>query len=76
MGAEHAQFVTNIRHATAVTGAKVATENALQVVSEGWELELVTIDVRRALTYLGEITGDDVSHGLTDEIFSQFCIGK
>jgi len=76
MGAEHTQFVTNIRHARAVMEAKCATDNAMQVASEGWELELVTIDVRRALTYLGEITGDDISHGLTDEIFSQFCIGK
>jgi len=76
MGAEHAQFVTNIRHATAIGAAKVATESAMHAARDGWELELVTIDVRRALAFLGEVTGDDISHGLTDEIFSQFCIGK
>ncbi|MBS3873629.1 MAG: tRNA uridine-5-carboxymethylaminomethyl(34) synthesis GTPase MnmE [Firmicutes bacterium] len=71
-----AQFVTNIRHTSALSKARLATETAMCAAKAGWELEMVVIDVRRALALLGEITGDDVTHGLTDEIFAQFCIGK
>ncbi|HYE79794.1 MAG TPA: tRNA uridine-5-carboxymethylaminomethyl(34) synthesis GTPase MnmE, partial [bacterium] len=38
--------------------------------------ELVAADLRRALTSLGEITGDVTPDDLLGSIFGRFCIGK
>ncbi|HVO76975.1 MAG TPA: tRNA uridine-5-carboxymethylaminomethyl(34) synthesis GTPase MnmE [Candidatus Bathyarchaeia archaeon] len=38
--------------------------------------ELVALDVRNALDFLGEITGEAAGAEILDMIFSSFCIGK
>ena len=38
--------------------------------------DLLALDIRRCLHYLGEITGEVNSEDLLDYIFSKFCIGK
>ena len=35
-----------------------------------------TIDLRQAINYLDELTGDDVTESLLNRIFAKFCIGK
>ena len=42
----------------------------------GMPLDCITIDVKNAAEYLGEITGESVSEDVAREIFSRFCIGK
>jgi len=37
---------------------------------------MVALDIRQALNYLSEITGDISHEDLLDNIFSKFCIGK
>ena len=68
--------VTNIRHFEALTKA----ENSIEEVSSGLELgipgDLVAIDIRQALHFLGEITGEISTDELLGNIFSKFCIGK
>jgi tRNA modification GTPase len=44
----------------------------LPVVNAGVSIDLIALDVRPCLHYLGEITTDD----RLDYIFSKFCIGK
>lgn len=39
-------------------------------------LDITASAVRQLLSYLGEITGEDVSEQMVEEIFSRFCIGK
>ena len=39
-------------------------------------LELAAVDLRQAITALGEITGDEVEERILDEVFSNFCVGK
>jgi tRNA modification GTPase len=38
--------------------------------------DLLAPDIRRALHYLGEITGEVTNEDRLDYIFSKFCIGK
>ena len=38
--------------------------------------DLLSLDIRRSLHYLGEITGEITNEDQLDYIFSKFCIGK
>jgi tRNA modification GTPase len=49
---------------------------ALATLDRGAVPDLVAIDVRAALTRVGEITGESATDALLNEIFSRFCIGK
>ena len=69
-------IVTNARHYHALKEvAKSLTEikNGLDNKLPG---DLLALDIRRCLHYLGEITGDITNDDLLDYVFSKFCIGK
>jgi tRNA modification GTPase len=38
--------------------------------------DLIALDIRRCLYFLGEITGEITTEDKLDYIFSKFCIGK
>jgi tRNA modification GTPase len=70
-------IVTNARHQAALQ--QVA--NSLEDIGTGLEQQrsgdLLAIDIRRCLHYLGEITGQvDVDRDILGTIFGKFCIGK
>ena len=73
---EQQVVVTNLRHFEALTKAK----SSIDEVSSGFELgissDLIAIDIRQTLHYLGEITGQVSTDELLGNIFSKFCIGK
>jgi tRNA modification GTPase len=68
--------VTNIRHYDNL----VQTQNALTAVMTGLDSnvtgDFLAMDIRQALHYLGEITGEITTDDLLANIFSKFCIGK
>lgn len=68
--------VTNIRHYDSL----LQTRNSLMDVINGIDNQVtndfVAMDIRQALHYLGEITGEITTDDLLANIFSKFCIGK
>ncbi len=69
-------LVTNMRHVDALRRAKESVEIAKESHESGMAADFVTIDLRDAVTTLGEITGDTASDDLIERIFASFCIGK
>jgi len=69
-------MVNNSRHYEALSRAL----DALQQVEKGFSSlvpsDLIAIDVRQALYYLGTITGAITTDEILGSIFSKFCIGK
>jgi len=39
-------------------------------------MDIVAIEIKNVLEDLGEITGEDVSENIINEIFAKFCLGK
>lgn len=74
MSSAHASI--NARHQHALTRAHTATLRTIEAIGNEISLELVAMDLRIALSALGEITGQTTTEDLLDRIFSQFCIGK
>ena len=69
-------IISNSRHFEALIRAREAVESVQEGFAQGVPTDLVTIDIRRALYHLGEITGEITTDEILDHIFSRFCIGK
>jgi tRNA modification GTPase len=69
-------IITNARHFQAlekVASSIIAIQNGIDQRLPG---DLLAIDIRQCLHYLGEITGQISNEDQLDFIFSKFCIGK
>jgi tRNA modification GTPase len=69
-------IITNARHYHAlkeVMRSLIDIKNGLDNKLPG---DLLALDIRRCLYYLGEITGEITNEDQLDYIFSKFCIGK
>lgn len=71
-----ATIVTNARHHDALKQLAAS----LQDVADGLDMhitgDLLALDIRQCLHYLGLITGEITNEDQLDFIFSKFCIGK
>jgi tRNA modification GTPase len=68
--------VTNLRHFEALSKAQEALQEVQNGLVNGLSGDFLAIDIRRALHYLGEITGEISTDDLLGNIFGKFCIGK
>lgn len=68
--------VTNLRHYQALNGAYESLSSVLNGLSLHITGDFLAMDIRHALRYLGEITGQVDVEDLLENIFSKFCIGK
>lgn len=74
--AEMLQVMINSRHQEALSRARQATEQTVQVLRANETLELAAGELRIAVNAVGEIVGKTSTEDLLDSIFSQFCLGK
>jgi len=68
--------VTNVRHFEALTRANESLSKVLEGLAINITGDFLAMDIRQALHFLGEITGEITTDDLLDNIFSKFCIGK
>jgi len=69
-------LVTNLRHFQNLTQTNDALNRVLSGMDSGITGDFLAMDIRQALHYLGEITGQVTTDDLLANIFSKFCIGK
>ena len=69
-------IVTNTRHKNLINKSIESTNNALKSLENNMPMDIVAIDIKNILENLGEITGENVSENIINEIFSKFCLGK
>lgn len=69
-------IITNTRHYQALLEINRSLTDIREALDNDIPGDLVALDIRRCLQYLGEITGEITSEDQLDYIFSKFCIGK
>lgn len=69
-------IVSNMRHYEALIHANDALDDIKRGIESGITGELVSLELKRALQYLGEISGEVTNDEILGNIFSKFCIGK
>lgn len=69
-------ILSRIRHKKALENAVFALQRFIQGIRDGLSEDLLAVELREALTSIGQITGKNVTSEVIEQIFSQFCIGK
>jgi tRNA modification GTPase len=69
-------IITNIRHYEALLHVSESLERVINGLDNHIPEDLIAIDIRQAIHYLGEITGEITSDEILGNIFRNFCIGK
>lgn len=69
-------LVTNVRHKDLLIRAKSSLINGMDTLKDHMPLDLVSIDIRGCLEFIGEITGETIQEDIINRIFTKFCIGK
>ena len=72
----HAASLSGQRQLAAATRARDAVAGALDAVEGGFGLDAVSVCVDDALDALCELTGENASEAVINEVFERFCVGK
>lgn len=73
---EDTEYITNERQADCLKKCRESLEKALEAAKIFELQDLISIDVKSALLYLDEITGEVITDDILNNIFDHFCIGK
>ena len=73
---EEDAIVTNVRHYEALKNALDSLQNIDEGLKTGLTSDLVSLELRQVLHYIGTITGEISEEEMLGNIFSHFCIGK
>jgi tRNA modification GTPase len=74
--ASEGTIVTNARHYHALQQVAASLATIRLGLDDLLSGDLLALDIRHCLHYLGEITGEITTEDRLDYIFSKFCIGK
>jgi len=69
-------IITSIRHYESLMNVSESLDRVLSGLDHHIPDDFIAIDIRQAIHYLGEITGEITSDEILGNIFKNFCIGK
>ncbi len=72
----HAASLSGQRQLSAAMRARDAIAGALDAAQAGFGLDAVSVCVDDALNALCELTGENASEAVIDQVFERFCVGK
>jgi tRNA modification GTPase len=73
---DNEMVITNVRHKNLISSAIKNLKQARIAIDEKMPLDIVTISIKNIISCMNEITGDNTSEDIINEIFSKFCLGK
>ena len=73
---EDTEFVTNNRQQDCLEKCRTSLVQALDAAKINELQDLISIDLKSALLFLDEITGEVITDDILNNIFDHFCIGK
>lgn len=73
---EENTVITNQRHYESLQKSLESVKRVKAAISQSFHTELLAYELRYALEYLGEISGEFTNDEVLGNIFSKFCIGK
>ena len=69
-------IISNIRHYEALKEASAAINEVLNLMTQGSSGDILSLEMKRALNSIGDITGTISNDEVLGNIFGKFCIGK
>jgi len=69
-------IISNVRHFEALKAVSESLGRVISGLDEHIPEDLIATDIRQAIHYLGEITGEITTDEILGNIFKNFCIGK
>ena len=72
----HAASLSGQRQLSAALRARDGVAGALEALDTGFGLDAVSVCVDDALAALYDLTGENASDAVIDEVFETFCVGK
>ena len=73
---DNTEIITNTRQKQQIIFALEATQKARNSLKEGMPVDITAICLKEILEHISEITGENVSEDIINEIFKKFCLGK
>ena len=73
---ESDSIVSNIRHYEALSRSSESLARVIEGIAGKIPQDLVAMDLRQGIYYLGEIIGEISADDILGNIFKNFCIGK
>ena len=73
---EFSAITINLRHKSLLEKTKESIRKAEKSIRDNLSEEVASFDLKEALNYLGEITGETYTEEILNRIFENFCIGK
>ena len=73
---DNESIITNIRHKNLISKSIVDVKKTKETINNKMPLDIIAIFIKDILSDLSNITGEEVSEDIINEIFSKFCLGK